>query len=346
MREITEAIESKRLAISVIVPAFNAQSTIHPCLSALLEQTVPGLLYEVIVVDDASTDRTQTIARSFSNVTVLTQDHHGPAAARNLGAQAACGGIILFTDADCVPARDWVEKMAAPFQVPEIMGVKGAYLSRQRSLVARFVQLEYEDKYDRMTKDRYIDFIDTYSAGYRRNIFLKYGGFDDTYLTSSVEDQEFSFRLAAEGHKLIFLPEARVYHLGHASNVSKYFSKKYKIGLWKVRVHKRHPLKIWRDSHTPQVLKVQIFLVFLSLFAFLTGILYLPVLAVAALSFGAFLASAIPFLRKAWPKDRQVALVSPVLLFLRALGLGLGFGVGLVKEAFYWQDLEKGRIPR
>jgi len=256
----TISVNDSPSAISVIIPAFNAEDTIAHCLQALENQTYPSTKIEVIIVDDDSTDKTGEIVKAMNNVRLLSQKKSGPAVARNLGAENAKGEILLFTDADCAPKTDWIEKMVSPFSESEIVGVKGRYQSNQKSLVARFVQLEYEDKYERMSQHRYIDFIDTYSAAYRRDIFLSNGGFDPIFKTSSVEDQEFSFRLAKQGLKMVFEPEAVVNHSGHAKTVVSYFRKKYKIGYWKVWVHRLHPEKIINDTHTPQVIKIQIML--------------------------------------------------------------------------------------
>ena len=160
--------------ISVIVPAYNAEKTIKGCLEALLNQDYNGN-YEIIMVDDGSTDSTADIILSYKTVRLIKQPNAGPAAARNKGASEAKGEIILFTDSDCVPERDWIRMMTEPFeQDMSVIGVKGAYRTRQREIAARFVQFEYEDKYDKMKKDETIDFIDTYSAAFRRDIFLKW----------------------------------------------------------------------------------------------------------------------------------------------------------------------------
>jgi len=316
--------------ISAIVPAYNAEDTIDQCLDALARQTVPRETYEVIVVDDGSSDGTWARVEAHPGVRLLTQVNVGPAAARNRGVQHARGEIVLFTDADCVPAEDWIARMAAPFRDPAIVGVKGAYLTDQRALVARFVQIEYEDKYDRMAREPAIDFIDTYAAAYRRDVFLANGGFDTAFPTASVEDQEFSFRLAGQGHRMVFVPEARVRHLGHADTLAAYWRKKLKIGYWKVLVHRLHPEKLVRDSHTPQTLKVQILLVGL-VGLFLVGGLLWPVSLMVGGAIGLlFLLTTLPFAAKAWAKDPVVALASPGLLFVRALALGTGFAIGLV----------------
>ncbi len=326
--------------ISVIIPAFNAERTIGRCLEALTRQSLPGEDYEVIVVDDGSTDRTRLIVERYAGVCLLTQERRGPAAARNAGATQARGDILLFTDADCEPTVDWLERMSAPFCSEAIAGVKGAYQTRQRGMIPRFVQIEYEDKYDRMARDEYIDFIDTYSAAYRRAVFLENGGFDTLFPTASVEDQEFSFRLARLGHKMVFVPEAIVYH-HHVDSIKGYFQKKFRIGYWKALVHRRHPQKMFKDSHTPQSLKIQILLLPLLGAAILGALWWSPLWGAVAVMLGAFLGSVLRFTVKAWGKDMAVGLVSPFVLLLRAIALGLGFGVGVIR---FWL-IERGRAP-
>ena len=316
-------------SISVVIPAYQAKNTIDRCLNGLEQQTVPRQSYEVIVVDDGSYDGTPARVADHADVLLLSQPHAGPAVARNLGLQEARGEIVLFTDADCQPVSDWIERMVEPFHDALVAGVKGAYLGCQPEIVARFVQIEYEDRYDRMARQEFIDFVDTYAAGYRRDILLACGGFDSGFATVSVEDQELSFRLAQQGLKLVFVPQARVYHLSHPPDLKTYFRRKFRIGCWKVTVTRMYPGKLLSDSHTPQILKLQMFLVGLGFLCLLGGLLWSPLFWGLALSGLLFLASTLPFVLKAWPKDPQVALVSPVLLFARALALGTGFFAGL-----------------
>lgn len=324
--------------ISVIVPAYNAEDTLGDCLVALETQTLNRDRYEVIVVDDGSTDRTAEIARRH-DVQLIRQPNAGPAVARNRGAQAALrqaqdtaqGDLLIFTDADCAPAPDWIERMIAPFRRnPEVAGAKGVYRTRQRERVARFVQLEYEGKYARMARQDHIDFVDTYSAAYRRDVFLANGGFDAVFPTPSVEDQEFSFRLARKGYRLVFVPDAVVYH-HHDTTLGEYWRRKFGIGYWKALLLRWHPERVVRDSHTPQVLKVQIGLVSLLSLSLLITPFWAPArwaaLAVAAI----FFLTAVPFLLYVAHRDPAVAMVAPFLLLLRALALGAGLGAGFFR---------------
>jgi cellulose synthase/poly-beta-1,6-N-acetylglucosamine synthase-like glycosyltransferase len=287
---------------------------------------MPADQFEIIVVDDGSTDNTADIARQ-AGVRVVSQPNAGAAAARNLGAHFAGGDLLLFTDADCLPAPDWVAQMCAPFAAdPTLAGAKGVYRTRQPELTARFVQMEYQDKYDRMLGTERIDFVDTYSAAYRRDLFLQMGGFDTAFPGASVEDQEFSFRLAEAGYRLIFIPEAKVWHT-HDRTVAEYARRKFLIGYWKSLVVQRHPTKLIRDSHTPQVLKLQMGLAALGAGFLGLGLLrrVRPLAAGGSLTWLALCLSGWPFYRKIMAQDPGVLLIAPWLIFIRAWALGLGF---------------------
>jgi glycosyltransferase involved in cell wall biosynthesis len=310
---------SENTRTSVIIPAYNAADTIGRCLEALDGQTRPP--DEIIVVDDGSTDTTAQVAGTF-DVHVISQSNQGPGGARNRGVAEAQGDLLLFTDADCAPTSDWVECMIAPFTSAEVAGAKGTYRTDQRGLVPRFVQVEYEDRYDRMRGRSSIDFIDTYSAAYRSDVFRSSGGFDVSLRMN--QDQELSFRLTEAGHRLVFVPEAKVYHF-HDANLKEYVRRKFWIGYWKAQVIREHPSKLMKDSHTPQVLKFQMGLAGLG-GLLLAGGLFNPHLALGGIAaWGLLLLSSIPFLVKVWRRDRPVLLITPLMLFLRAWALGLGF---------------------
>lgn len=329
--------------VSVIVPAYNAAATLPSCLAALAAQDYPRDRYEVIVVDDGSTDDTAAIAAA-AGVRVIRQANAGPAAARNAGAAVAQGELLLFTDADCAPVPGWIAALVAPLADPQVAGAKGAYLTRQRGVVPRFTQLEYEDRYDRMAGAETIDFVDTYSAAYRRDVFQANRGFDTIFPTASVEDQELSFRLAEKGYRLVFVPKAQVYHR-HNPTLHAYIRRKFFIGYWKALLMRWHPTRLVKDSHTPQTLKVQMILAAVALAALaagglaatagamglLAGWAWESALIVAGLAALAFTLIGIPFLVKIWRRDRGVLPAAIGLLWARALALGAGFGLGLLR---------------
>ncbi len=318
---------------SVIIPAYHASESLPRCLTALQRQTTDSGLYEIIVVDDGSTDATAAIAEHTLKIPhsqVICASHGGPAQARNLGAQAAHGEALLFTDADCEPAPDWIERLTSALAEPDVSGAKGAYRTRQRELVARFVQQEYQDKYDRLRRHARIDFVDTYSAAYRRTVFLDQGGFDLAFTTASVEDQELSFRLAEQGQRLVFVPEAIVYHQ-HDATLGEYARRKYGIGYWKALVLQRHPGKAVSDSHTPQVMKVQMALLAAAL-GFSLSALFSSIGRWTAIGMWIMLfATMFPLLIKIARRDAAVVWIAPLLILLRAFSLSLGLIVGLIR---------------
>ena len=315
---------------SVIVPAYNAMNTLGHCLKALTKQSIDKGEYEVMVIDDGSTDRTSDIAKQFP-IKYFLQPNQGPATARNKGAQEAKGEIILFTDADCVAQNNWIEEMVKPFDDPQVMAVKGAYQNHQRGLTARFAQIEFEERFEMLKKAESIDMVDTYSAGYRRSIFLSFGGFDPSFPVANNEDTELSYKMSQSGHKMVFNPNAIVYHLNHPDSIKKYARLKFWRGYWRMVVYKRYPNKMLKDSYTPQTLKIQILFLFLFLISF-SLIWLLPHLIVYPLIFSiaGFFLSVLPLTLSALKKDLSVGILSPFFVSLRSFSLGLGIIWGIM----------------
>ena len=117
------------MRFSVVVPTYNRVSTLRQCLKGLLIQDHPD--YEIIVVDDGSTDGTaEVLMQEFSSIRYFQQKNAGPAAARNRGLQAATGEIIAFTDDDCLTPPDWLTQLAAGYiRHSEVAGVGGGLIA-------------------------------------------------------------------------------------------------------------------------------------------------------------------------------------------------------------------------
>jgi glycosyltransferase involved in cell wall biosynthesis len=316
------------MSASIIIPTFNGASRIGKCLDALLPQTV-GSDAEILVVDDGSSDGTASVVARYAGVRLISQANAGPAAARNRGALEAKGTIVLFTDDDCVPMADWLSAMLEPFKDPEVFGVKGAYRTHQKALAARFVQLDYEDRYRLMAALPEIDFIDTYSAGFRRDRFLEMNGYDTSFPVACAEDIELSYRMSARGWKMKFVPGAIVYHT-HPDTFSRYLKKKYKFAFWRMLALRKNPKKTLKDSHTPQIMKLQLLFAPALLLAIGFDLLTRPVVPASLLVCVAFLFSTLPFMLRAIPKDPIVGLLSPVVLAARSCAQVLGVTAGVI----------------
>ena len=303
-------------SISIVIPTYNGGKRIGTCLTALLRE-IRDRDAEILVVDDGSTDDTAEVVEGFSKVRLVRQKNAGPAAARNHGAQEARGELLLFTDDDCEPAPGWLDCMLGPFDDPEVIGVKGAYRTRQRPLMARFVQAEYEDRYRLMARFRDIDFIDTYSAAFRRARFLEMGGYDTEFPVACAEDIELSYRMSAKGWKMRFVPNAIVYHQ-HPDSFPQYVKKKFKFAFWRVLAVRKNPKKAVKDSHTPQLMKLQLlFAPALVLGLLADGVLRLPLICTASVCC-VFLLTTLPFAIRTMAKDPVVGVLSPAVLAARS----------------------------
>ena len=219
--------------------------------------------------DDGSPDDTAGTLSRYPEVRLINQTNAGPAAARNRGALDATGSIILFTDDDCVPTPGWIDAMLHPFNDPQVVGVKGVYRTHQKQLAARFVQIDYEDRYRLMARHEFIDFIDTYSAGFPPRSFSGNGWIRHFFPCGLFRGRRVVLsNVGTRVEDEVCAPSAVVYHT-HPDTLSSYLRKKYKFAYWRVLAVRKNPSKAVKDSHTPQVMKLQL--------------LFLPALAGAAI---------------------------------------------------------------
>lgn len=343
--------------LSVVIPAHNAASTIVPCLRALANQTVHRSEYRVIVVDDGSTDGTAQAVRQFIEreeaprdssraftgsagstgaaapssrlTTLIRQPSAGPAAARNTGAQMVRDGIILFLDADCVPHRSWLERMTERFCQSDVAGVSGVLSTRQPGLIPRFVQAEFDARYERMGQASAVDFVSSGTAAYAYQAFSEAGGFDAEL--GGGEDMDLSFRLSESGYRLLLEPRAVVFHT-HPDTLRAYALRKFHYGYWRTRVYERYPAKVVSDSRTPPSQKLQIFLAPFMLFSVLAGFAWQVMWYLAAALAAAFVLSVLAFSVRAFRRDSVVGLIAIPVTFLSAAAAGAGLFAGLVER--------------
>lgn len=210
------------LMISVVIPVHNAAQTLDECLQAICRSNYPD--YEVLVVDDASTDNTVSVAKRYSCRVISLPENVGAARAKNVGAKEAKGDIILFTDADVVLQPDTLYIIAAHFQDPTVAGVVGLLGEKLRysNFSSHFKNLWMHYTYKRLaaSKDaeQGVGVFLTSIAAIRKEIFEQMGGFDPNYRGASVtEDIEFGQRLLSAGHKIRLDNRLAVEHLKYYS---------------------------------------------------------------------------------------------------------------------------------
>jgi len=200
---------------SIIVPTYRRPEQLATCLEALARLDYPGDRFEVIVVDDGSATLPEAVVARFRdalNVTLLTQSHAGPGAARNTGAAQARGQFLAFTDDDCVPAPNWLRALAARFVT-----------APERAIGGRTLNALFDNPYS-STSQAILDLVYAYynadpdQARFfaSNNLalptlqFRAVGGFDTTFATS--EDRDLCDRWLYHGYRMTFAPEALIYH--------------------------------------------------------------------------------------------------------------------------------------
>jgi glycosyltransferase involved in cell wall biosynthesis len=128
--------------ISIVVCTKNGSKKIKNCLDALIKQTYPPSKYEIILVDDGSTDNTLEIVSKYPIKIIKNEKNIGLAGSRNIGAKEAKGEIIAFTDDDCIPNNDWLEKLEERYSDESISGVGGPaeIYNKEKTLMADYIR--------------------------------------------------------------------------------------------------------------------------------------------------------------------------------------------------------------
>jgi glycosyltransferase involved in cell wall biosynthesis len=236
------------LKLSVIVPAYNAQETIGLTLTALVEQDFQGQ-YEIIVVDDGSSDQTAQVIRSFPRVIYIHQSNAGPAAARNIGAKEAQGQVLAFTDSDCIPHKDWLSKLLNGFVTSDVGVVMGSYgIANDQSRLAWCVYKEILFRHERLLSD-FPKVFGSYNFCILKNMFDQVGGFDLSYRNASGEDNDLSYKINSAGYRIYFERKALVDH-HHPTQITKYLKEQFRHGFWRVSMYASHPKMISGDGYT------------------------------------------------------------------------------------------------
>ena len=124
------------MKISIVIPAYNEEAYLAQTIRSALAQDCAD--FEVIVVNNASKDRTEEIARGFANITLINESRLGLSRAREAGRLAACGDIIANMDADCLPDRDWLSKGSVYFNDAGVVAVSGPYDYYDTGAVIRY----------------------------------------------------------------------------------------------------------------------------------------------------------------------------------------------------------------
>lgn len=235
--------------VSVVVPVYNRAEAVQACLASLFAQTYPRARYEIIVVDDGSTDHTPAEVRASAAAwdgacRLVQKSNGGPASARNVGIGASQADIIAFTDSDCVAAPDWLEQLISALAASGAAGVGGPLVnSPPKGWVARYLHAAAFFRH-RVRHGR-VDYLLTANVAFRRAALLAVHGFSERE-GAWCEDADLSFRLAQAGYTLLLAGQGLVTHYGTPTSIRDFIKSLYRYGYGNVVLSPR-----WKNRRTP-----------------------------------------------------------------------------------------------
>lgn len=225
--------------VSVVVPVYNEAHVLSNCLQGLFDQSYPSDAYEVIVVDNGSTDGTRQIIDRYPVRYAEETSTQSSYAARNEGIRVAQGEIIAFTDADCVPHPNWLVTGVKPFRDSSVGGVAGRIVSgepsndveaelRRQNWLAETATLEHS----------FLPYAQTANAFYRQSIFNRIGDFEETWVSGG--DADLAWRMQLETPlALVHEPGALVEH-HHRSDLGGIFRQAIKWGHGSAQLERKY----------------------------------------------------------------------------------------------------------
>ena len=226
--------------VSVVVCAYNAERTMEACLASLEVLNYPD--YEVIVVNDGSRDRTLEIAERFPYCRIISQPNKGLSVARNVGAEAASGEIVAYTDSDCVADPDWLSYLVGRMEAGGLAACGGPnFPPPEESLVPAAVAVSPGGPTHVLISDEVAEHIAGCNMAFRRDALLALGGFDPQYRAAG-DDVDICWRFQDAGHTIGFSPAAIVWHF-RRNTVKTYLNQQRGYGKAEALVYAKHPFR-------------------------------------------------------------------------------------------------------
>ncbi|MFN8496270.1 MAG: glycosyltransferase [Anaerolineae bacterium] len=228
--------------ISAAIPCYNGARWIAETVAALQRQTRPP--DELLVIDDGSTDGSGALAAGVGARVITHAVNRGLAAARNTALVAASGDILVFVDSDAYAAPGMIEALLAGFTAPDIAGVGGGGVEAHQVTHADAWRARHARQWHGPRPVTDAPYLHGLCAAYRRQALFAVGGFD-TALRTNAEDVEMGIRLRQAGYRLVYTPDAVVYHqrADTLPTLAKMIDRWY---YWAARVRQAHRDQPWR----------------------------------------------------------------------------------------------------
>jgi glycosyltransferase involved in cell wall biosynthesis len=226
--------------VSVVICAYNAERTLDDCLASLKHLNYPN--YEVILVNDGSTDATRAIAERHDFCRIINQENKGLSVARNVGAAAATGRIVAYTDSDCVADPDWLLYLVGKMQSGSLAAIGGPnFPPPEDALVPAAVAVSPGGPTHVLLSDDEAEHIAGCNMAFEKTVLEKVGMFDPVYRAAG-DDVDLCWRLQNAGYRIGFSPAAVVWHY-RRNTVSAYLQQQRGYGKAEALVYAKHPTR-------------------------------------------------------------------------------------------------------
>ncbi len=335
---------------SIIVPCYNRSDEIVDLVQSFNRQTFPKERFEVLLVDDGSTDDTtavvsELIKSSPFRIRFFQRDHEGPGPARNFGMSQAKGDYFLFIDSDCIADPNWLSELALAIEQekPDAFGGPDSVLDNftplQKAIDYSMTSFLTTGGMRGRSKRKLAKYYPrSFNMGIRREIFEKLGGMG---ALRHGQDLEFSRRIVASGAKVIFVSKAVVYHK-RRSSLRKFFRQMFNWGVARINLTVIDQRILEPLHFIPAIAAVGYTL--LTIFTLLTGLALKVWLGVTGLAFLIFVVIFVDSLRRY--HSLPAACLAPVVAVCQVFAYGFGFTVNFIRRMVFKKDEFTGFVKK
>jgi glycosyltransferase involved in cell wall biosynthesis len=332
---------------SVIIPTFNRSDEIQELIRSLSKQTLSFEKFEVIVIDDGSSDNTLSLVDQFKNslslrISAYRQDHKGPGPERNFGMKLARGKYFIFIDSDCIADKNWLYEYEKALSKKDVAGFGGPdrvlndFLPIQKAIdysMTSFLTTGGIRGHSKKKLSKYYPI--SFNMGVRADIVDKIGGMGKL---RHGQDIEFSNRIISTGEPVIKVEKAIVYHKRRIS-LRKFFKQVFNWGIARINLYKIDNRMLELVHFLPAI--GTILLAIIIILSFFLPKIFLPIIIIIV---GILLTMAVHAGNKY--DDNRVLPYIPVVVAAQIIGYGSGFIIAFVRRIILQQDEFTGFVKK
>ncbi len=324
---------------SVIIPTYNRLDEIQELLESLKLQTIENKNFEIVIVDDGSTDDTEKYIKTLVdekllNVRFFKQNHKGPGPARNLGMEKAFGEYFIFVDSDCIANKNWLKSYEKIVSEEKVVGFGGpdkvlsSFSPLQKAIdysMTSFITTGGMRGHSKKKISKY--YPRSFNMGVRADIVEKIGGMNKL---RHGQDIEFAHRMISTGGKVVKVLDAIVYHK-RRSSVRKFFKQVFNWGVARINLFKIDKGMLEFIHFFPLI--GTIITLSLIILAIIFPEIFIPfIIAGFVLLFGMSIHGIFKY------SDWRVFFYIPIIVPAQIFGYGIGFGYAFIKRVIFGKN--------